>query len=131
MLEQISCAYCGDTNTEWDYLRPLVEGQRPKGNISEIHNLVPACGKGNQNEGNKNWLTWMRSTARLSSTSRGIVDIEERIVRPQEYEGAACPRRSISKRSLAAPLWECHLEHHNRRLELMREAYAKQRTVTD
>ena len=68
MLERVTCSYCGDTSTEWDHLRPLVDKQRPTGYISEIHNLVPACGKCNQSKGNKHWLTWMRSTARLSPT---------------------------------------------------------------
>ncbi|KJL26043.1 HNH endonuclease [Microbacterium foliorum] len=65
MREHVTCSYCGDTSTEWDHFRPLVEKQRPTGYISEIHNLVPACGKCNQSKGNKHWLTWMRSTARL------------------------------------------------------------------
>ena len=57
MLERVTCSYCGDTSTEWDHLRPLVDKQRPTGYISEIHNLVPACGKCNQSKGNKHWLT--------------------------------------------------------------------------
>ncbi len=43
----VRCAYCGDKFTEWDHLRPLVFKQRPTGYISEIANLVPACGKCN------------------------------------------------------------------------------------
>ncbi|WP_207769980.1 HNH endonuclease signature motif containing protein [Microbacterium sp. TPD7012] len=124
MLEQISCAYCGDTSTEWDHLRPLVEGQRPTGYISEIRNLVPACGKCNQSKGNKHWLTWMRSAARLSPTSRGIVDIEERIARLQEYESGGVPTKIDFETVAGADLWERHWEHHKRLLELMREADA-------
>lgn len=48
----IRCAYCGDPQTEWDHLRPLVVDKQPTGYISEIHNLVPACGKCNQSKGN-------------------------------------------------------------------------------
>lgn len=49
-VDGVSCAYCGDKPTEWDHLRPLVLKQRPTGYISEIHNLVPACGKCNQSK---------------------------------------------------------------------------------
>jgi hypothetical protein len=122
MLEHVSCIYCGDTSTEWDHLRPLVEKQRPTGYISEIHNLVPACGKCNQSKGNKNWLTWMRSTARLSPSARGVVDIEERIARLQEYESRGIPTRIDFEAAVGAELWERHWAHHNRLLELMRVA---------
>ncbi len=81
------CAYCGSDATEWDHLRPLVRDKKPTGYISEIHNLVPSCGKCNQSKGNKDWRIWMRSTtARLSPTVRGVPDIEERIRRLEEYE---------------------------------------------
>ncbi|MGW9159165.1 HNH endonuclease [Microbacterium sp. NPDC055665] len=144
MLEQISCAYCGDSSTEWDHLRPLVEGQRPTGYISEIRNLVPACGKCNQSKGNKHWLAWMRSTARLSPTSRRIADIEERIARLQEYESDGVPTKIDFETVAGGDLWERHWSHHKRLLELMREAeahaeqirirvreaYAKQRNMT-
>src|SRR4051812_20754033 len=43
--DDVRCAYCGDPNTEWDHLRPLVVNRRPTGFISEIGNLVPSCGK--------------------------------------------------------------------------------------
>lgn len=122
MLEQVTCAYCGDTSTEWDHLRPLVEKQRPTGYISEIHNLVPACGKCNQSKGNKNWLVWMRSAARLSPTARGVADIEERILRLQEYERRGTPTRIDFEAAVGAELWERHWAHHKRLLALMREA---------
>lgn len=124
MLDTVVCAYCGDTSTEWDHLRPLVEKQRPTGYISEIHNLVPACGKCNQSKGNKNWLTWMRSTAPLSPTARGISDIEERITRLQEYEQQGRPTRIDFETAVGDALWERHWAHHRRILDLMREAEA-------
>src|SRR6478609_11845284 len=64
MEERVDCAYCGDPYTEWDHLRPLVVDKRPTGYISEIHNLVPACGKCNQSKGNKSWKAWIQSTAK-------------------------------------------------------------------
>lgn len=145
MLDRVVCSYCGDTSTEWDHLRPLVENQRPTGYISEIHNLVPACGKCNQSKGNKHWLTWMRSTARLSPTARGILDIEERIARLQEYEDRGAPTKIDFEAAVGAELWEKHWAHHKKLLELMRvadeeaqeirtrvrEAYAEQRAELD
>lgn len=122
MLEAVVCAYCGDTSTEWDHLRPLVDKQRPTGYISEIHNLVPACGKCNQSKGNKHWLTWMRSTARLAPAMRGVPDIEQRIARLQEYELRASPTKIDFEGAAGADLWDRHWEHHRRLLELMREA---------
>lgn len=145
MLDRVVCSYCGDTSTEWDHLRPLVEKQRPTGYISEIHNLVPACGKCNQSKGNKHWLTWMRSTARLSPTARGVADIEERIARLQEYEDRGVPTKIDFEAAVGAELWEKHWAHHKKLLELMRvadeeaqeirmrvrEAYAEQRAELD
>lgn len=122
MLERVTCSYCGDTSTEWDHLRPLVQHQRPTGYISEIHNLVPACGKCNQSKGNKHWLTWMRSTARLSPTARGVADIEERIARLQEYEDRGVPTKIDFEAAAGADLWEKHWANHKKLLELMRVA---------
>jgi hypothetical protein len=83
----VRCAYCGDKMTEWDHLRPLVVKQRPTGYISEIANLVPACGKCNQSKGNCAWREWMLSpTARHSPTARGKKDVAERIARLEAYE---------------------------------------------
>ena len=145
MLERVTCSYCGDTSTEWDHLRPLVERQRPTGYISEIHNLVPACGKCNQSKGNKRWLTWMRSTARLSPTARGVADVEERIARLQEYEDRGVPTKIDFEAAAGADLWEKHWAHHKKLLALMRvadeeaqeirvrvrAAYAEQRAALD
>lgn len=122
MLDEISCVYCGDTSTEWDHLRPLVEKQRPTGYISEIHNLVPACGKCNQSKGNKNWLVWMRSAARLSPTSRGVTDIDARIERLHTYESRAVPTRIDFEAAVGPELWERHWAHHKHILALMRVA---------
>src|SRR3954468_20104658 len=82
----IRCAYCGDQSTEWDHLRPLVIKRRPTGYISEIANLVPACGKCNQSKGNKDWRTWMLSNAKRSPTGRGVPEVAQRVARLQRYE---------------------------------------------
>lgn len=82
----LRCAYCGDKATEWDHLRPLIKDQRPTGYISEIANLVPACGKCNQSKGNKPWREWMTSRAVLSPKTKGVTDLDERIRRLEAYE---------------------------------------------
>lgn len=93
-ITDVRCAYCGDKMTEWDHLRPLVLKQRPTGFISEIANLVPACGKCNQSKGNSAWRIWMLSTtARHSPTSRGKPDVPERIARLEAYEQWRPPKR--------------------------------------
>jgi hypothetical protein len=84
--DDVRCAYCGDKSTEWDHLRPLVVNRRPTGYISEIANLVPACGKCNQSKGNKNWLKWMMSDAPHAPARRGIADLPERVERLRAYE---------------------------------------------
>jgi hypothetical protein len=83
----LRCAYCGDKATEWDHLRPLIRNKRPTGYISEIANLVPACGKCNQSKGNKYWRDWITSGAVLSPKVRGVSDLNERIRRLEIYEG--------------------------------------------
>ena len=83
----VRCAYCGDPSTEWDHLRPLVINRRPTGYISELANLVPACGKCNQSKGNKPWRIWMmNANAKRSPTGRGVKDVTERIARLEAYE---------------------------------------------
>ena len=89
----VRCAYCGDRATEWDHLRPLVMKRRPTGFVSEIANLVPACGKCNQSKGNKPWRDWMLSNAKLSPTGRGLPDIATRISRLEAYERWGTPTR--------------------------------------
>lgn len=81
-----SCAYCGDTRTEWDHFRPIVVNRQPTGYITEIANLVPACGKCNQSKGNKYWKNWMQGSAALSPRSRRIADLDVRIEKLAAYE---------------------------------------------
>jgi HNH endonuclease len=81
----VRCAFCGDKASEWDHLRPLVLQRRPTGFVSEIANLVPACGKCNQSKGNKSWRDWIVSAAPLSPTGRGI-DVTNQIARLEAYE---------------------------------------------
>ena len=102
----VRCAYCGDRATEWDHLRPLVLKRRPTGFISEIANLVPACGKCNQSKGNKPWRDWIVSAAKLSPKGRGVEGIEERTTRLEEYERWQLPTKGDFGSIVGAAEWE-------------------------
>lgn len=100
--EDLRCAYCGDKASEWDHLRPLVVNRRPTGFVSEISNLVPSCGKCNQSKGNKDWRSWMCSSARLSPKARGVHDVDERMRRLEEFERWR-PVRKIDFEAILGP----------------------------
>lgn len=121
-FDNYSCAYCGDTASEWDHLRPLVKNKKPTGYISEISNLVPSCGKCNQSKGNKEWEAWMRSSAVLSPNTRGIRDLEARIARLREYESVADPTRLDFEEIVGPELWSEHWKNWERVQEAMRKA---------
>lgn len=104
--DDVRCVYCGDRSTEWDHLRPLVDKRKPTGYISEIANLVPACGKCNQSKGNKPWHAWMLSSARLSPVGRGIEGTELRIQRLKAYELWRTPIRVDFESILGNEAWE-------------------------
>jgi hypothetical protein len=103
---EVRCAYCGDRATEWDHLRPLVLRRRPTGYVSEIANLVPACGKCNQSKGNKPWREWMVSKAKLSPTGRGLGGLEARVARLEAYERWRTPTRVDFEAILGREHWE-------------------------
>jgi hypothetical protein len=116
----VRCAYCGDKSTEWDHLRPLVVDQRPTGYISEIGNLVPACGKCNQSKGNKHWRVWMMSNALLSPNSRNISDIETRITCLENYEQWKMIEPLNFEQIVGSEMWKLHWENWQRVIEEMR-----------
>jgi 5-methylcytosine-specific restriction endonuclease McrA len=105
--EDVRCAYCGDKASEWDHLRPLVVKQRPTGFISEIANLVPACGKCNQSKGNHPWRKWILSEkAKHSPTKRKIVTTAERIARLERYEQWRQPLQVDFRTILGEDEWD-------------------------
>lgn len=106
--DTIRCAYCGDRYTEWDHFRPLVKNKRPTGYISEINNLVPACGKCNQSKGNKNWKEWILSNATLSPKTRGIYDLELIVRRLEEFEHQTSPTKLDFEGIVGKDRWETH-----------------------
>jgi len=119
----IRCAYCGDKSTEWDHLRSIISNQRPTGYITEIANLVPACGKCNQSKGKTPWLTWMTGPARLSPMNRpGIVDIEDRIKRLSKYEEWRTPTRIAVEEVVDSEKWKCHEANWRTVLDLLKES---------
>lgn len=120
--DTFQCAYCGGVASEWDHLRPLVKEKKPTGYISEIHNLVPSCGKCNQSKGNKEWKAWMLSTAKLSPAARGIKDISERIQRLEAYENSKDPTKMDFAAIVGQEVWARHQDNLERVQALMRES---------
>lgn len=118
----ICCAYCGDKCTEWDHLRPLIVDKAATGYISEIHNLIPACGKCNQSKRNQNWKEWMYSSAKLSPKSRGIKDIDARVKRIMDYEEWGTPIRIDIESIIGKEKWKKHWDNCDKIKNLMYES---------
>ena len=117
--DKITCAYCGDQTTEWDHLRPLVKNKMPTGYVSEIQNLVPACGKCNQSKGNKDWKVWMVSEAKLSPKSRNIEGLVEKIEKLEEYEKWGNTKPVDFSKFVEPSLWNQHWENREQLFEVM------------
>lgn len=105
-VEDVRCVYCGDKKTEWDHLHPLIINKKHTGYITEIANLVPACGKCNQSKGNSNWKEWMISNAEKSPKTREIPDLEKRIQIIEKYDNYF-KKKIINLEEIAGKdLWE-------------------------
>ncbi|MCA1063892.1 HNH endonuclease [Rossellomorea sp. AcN35-11] len=122
MKDGVVCAYCGDRHTEWDHFRPLVQNKRPTGYISEIHNLVPACGKCNQSKGNSYWREWILSSAKLSPYTRGIKNITDIIGRLDAFEKWSTPTKVEFEAIIDEDTWEEHWRNCDQIHQLMRES---------
>ena len=109
--DNFQCSYCGSVATEWDHLHPLVLDKKPTGYISEIHNLVPTCGKCNQSKGNKDWDKWIISDAKLSPKTRNISDIEERIEKLQKYSNWGNPIKVDFEELIGKEKWKQHWDN--------------------
>ena len=118
----VVCAYCGDKSTEWDHLNPLVSQKQPTGYISEIENLVPACGKCNQSKGNKPWRDWMLSDARLSPTTKGVADIDRRLSLLTKYEERNHPKRFDFRRIVGNDKWDAYWQDWDKVQDAMKDA---------
>lgn len=131
MSEHVECVYCGDPHTEWDHLRPLIINKVPTGYISEIHNLVPSCGKCNQSKGNKNWKVWMYSGAKRSPLSREVAELDAKAARLERYERWKTPTKLDFAEIVGRVEWELHELHLARILSLMKQADAHAATFRD
>lgn len=120
--ETVCCAYCGDKMSEWDHFHPLVVDRKPTGYITEIHNLVPSCGKCNQSKGNKDWKKWMYSNAKQSPKSRGIAGLEQRVERLEKYEKRFEPQKYDLEAIVGEKLWKKHLENLEGIINTMNDA---------
>lgn len=125
------CAYCGDVRTEWDHFRPLVRHQRPTGYITEIANLVPACGKCNQSKGGKPWREWITSDAPRSPKTRGASNLDERVSRLEEYEKWREPTRIDFVEIVGSVLYDQHWGNWKELLNLMERAQKVAITVRE
>ncbi|MES2391681.1 MAG: HNH endonuclease [Acidobacteriota bacterium] len=110
--DTIQCVYCGDKHTEWDHLRPLIRGKKPTGYITEIANLVPACGKCNQSKGGSDWKTWMLGPAIRSPKHRGIPDIDRRVKLLELYQEWRLPVQVDFDADIDPQLWKQHNQNH-------------------
>jgi HNH endonuclease len=108
---QCSCAYCGGTKTEWDHFRPIVEKRRPTGYITEIANLVPACGKCNQSKGNKHWRAWIIGPAPGSPATQRVPELDARIDRLQHFEAWRMPVRLNYSAMVGQLQWDGYMSH--------------------
>jgi 5-methylcytosine-specific restriction endonuclease McrA len=117
----LRCAYCGDVSTEWDHLRPLIADKRPTGFITEIANLVPACGKCNQSKSGAEWRKWMTGTAKRSPASRGIPDLQARLERLGRFEKWREPRVCKFEDVMGTDLWARHWANWKQLIALMHE----------
>src|ERR1043165_1818737 len=118
--DDVRCAYCGDTSTEWDHLRPLVDNRKPTGYVSEIANLVPACGKCNQSKGKRHWREWIQSSARRSPATRNLSGIAERIAALERDERWREPLRTDFEAILDPDSWAEHWRNWAAIIELMK-----------
>lgn len=121
-LDNFECIYCGSTASEWDHLRPLVHHKKPTGFISEIHNLVPSCGKCNQSKGNQLWETWILGDATLSPKTRGIADLQRRIEALRKYEAWQKPTQIDFETIVGKEKWNQHWRNWEIVQETMRHA---------
>jgi hypothetical protein len=120
----VRCAFCGDPASEWDHLRPLVLKRRATGYLSEIANLVPACGKCNQSKGNKPWREWMLSNAPRSPSGRKIADLAHRMTRLERYEAWRTPRCLDVEQIIGTADWNAYWSLCDQVIDELRKAKA-------
>ena len=120
--DDVRCAYCGGEYTEWDHFRPLVVAKKPTGYISEINNLVPACGKCNQSKGNRYWRDWIVSDAKKSPKTRGVANLADLIARLENFEKQSKPIKMDFESVVGKSKWEEHWNNCNKLHAMMKES---------
>ena len=120
--DDVRCVYCGDKKTEWDHLHPLIIDKKPTGYITEIANLVPACGKCNQSKGNSDWKEWMLSDAEKSPKTRKIRDINKRIQLIENYEKNFKPQKVDLEKIAGSQLWKEYMDAYESIISQMKAA---------
>ena len=116
------CAYCGDAKTEWDHLRSIVHQQKPTGYITEIANLVPACGKCNQSKGSKHWKSWMLGSAIRAPAKRGVEGLADKVACLERYESWRVPKCLDYAAIIGEDSWRDYMQHWAALLDAMANA---------
>lgn len=130
-VDDVRCVYCGDKKTEWDHLHPLIVDKKPTGYITEIANLVPACGKCNQSKRNSDWKKWMLSDAKKSPKTRKIPDIDKRIQLIENYEKIFKPHKINLEKIVGEELWSKYMKAHDSIITQMKSAEKILKTIQD
>ena len=80
--------------------------KKATGYITELSNLIPACGKCNQSKGNKYWSDWIISDAKLSPKTRGIKNLNEKIELIKKYEIEFKPTKYDFRKLVGQSVWD-------------------------
>lgn len=129
--DDIRCVYCGDKSTEWDHLYPIIKNKKPTGFISEIQNLVPACGKCNQSKGNQNWFDWILGNAKQSPFTRKIENLDEKIYCLREFENWKRTTNLNFKEIVGAEKWNEYEASYERIIVAMQECQIISNEIRD
>ena len=121
--DDVRCAYCGNEANQFDHFEPIVMNQRPRGYITEIHNLIPCCSTCNSSKSGKNWHEWIMGSSPKSPRGRKIKKIKERIEKIKIYE-KWCHKfvrifdfeEIINKED-----WDLHWQNHDKLISMMKE----------
>lgn len=107
---RLTCVYCGTDSTDWDHLRPLVSGKRPTGHMSDIRNMVPACGACNQSKGGQQWRQWMTGNAKGSPAARNVPNLAAKIEAIERFEAWGASHATDLEAIVGAELWTAYWE---------------------
>lgn len=105
---ELTCVYCGTASTDWDHLRPLVGSKRPTGHLSDIRNMVPACGPCNQSKGGQDWRLWMRGNAKGSPTARNVPELAGKIEALERFEAWGASDATDLEAIVGEALWTAY-----------------------